>query len=704
VFLLTLAGRKLFLFSVPYITLNKPMVTATLSLKYRKLGDIEFLLQILALAILYFIAGKVGLSLAYIHPSVSAVWPATGIAMAALILWGYEFWPAVFFGAFFVYFSTAETFLTSLGIALGNTFEAVLAAYFIKRLISDKKIFTTPANVVKYIISIGIVATLPSAIIGISNLYLAGSISSGEILSVGLTWWLGDTGGALLIAPFLIQWINDHYIKWSLNKFLEFVPIILFISLINFYTFSDGIPSLYDIFPFIFITIPFIIWLATRFSQRELSTAILFLYLITLWQTLNYTAPSLKELSNETLIIIQVFMGTIFIAFMPLSADVQMKKVLNEILELRIKQQKSISELGEIVLSGNSLATILKDAAQIIYDVLKVDYCKILKLLPGEKKLLLLEGIGWEDGLVGKAIVGTDLDSQAGYTLMSKEPVIVIDFSDEKRFNFSPLLSDRHVVSGISCIIRGKDKPFGVLGAHSKTKAIFTSDDVYFFQSVANIIGMAMERFSYEEQLLSSLQEKQVLIKEIHHRVKNNLQIVSSLLNLQSLQITDNNTLDIFTKSKSRIKSMALIHKLLHSSENLSKINFKDYLVELSDAILESFGSRHIKSRINAEDIFLEPDQATNLGLIVNEIISNSIKHAFISGNEGLITIELLNHDNNVKLTVKDNGKGLPEDFDPDNATTLGMQLINNLIRQVPADLNLEYDAGTKYTLAFKPK
>ncbi|HSD62510.1 MAG TPA: MASE1 domain-containing protein [Ignavibacteriaceae bacterium] len=680
------------------------MIATRITAKFKESGDISHVLKIFAIAILYFVGGKIGLGLAFIDPSVSSVWPPTGIAIAALYILGDKVWPSVFLGAFFVSLTTYGSFFTSLGIACGNTIEAVLAVYFIDLFIPDRNIFFRPLDVVRYSFFSGIVATYVSAAVGVICLYLSGLITLNSVLPVGLTWWLGDIGGALIIAPFLILWKNNYKIEWKPRKFLEFIFVLSLISFIIYYTFVDGIPTLTQLFPFIFMTIPFIIFLAVRFSPRETATAILFLYLITLWQSLGYLNISIKESSNLSLQMIHIFICILFIAFMPLAADVYQRKHLEGSLKEKVKQQETLSVFGLNVLSGNNLNAILRETVELIYKTLKIDYCKIQKLLPGEKELLIIEGIGWNEELSGKTKLSADPDTLAGYTLSVKEPVIVSDLTTDLRFHSMPILSDHNIVSCISCIIYGVDKPYGVLDAHSKTKKIFTNDDIFFFQSVANMLGMAIERFAYEEQLLSSLREKQILIKEIHHRVKNNLQIVSSLLNLQSSQISDRKMLDIFSKSKSRINSMALIHKLLYNNENLSKINFKDYLTELLKVIIDSFGSPGVQCTINAEDVFLGPDQATNLGLIVNEIVTNSIKHAFPDDKMGLISVDLINTDHNVKLVIKDNGIGLAPDFDLNSNITLGTQLINNLMQQVPGTISLENDGGTKYILSFNAK
>ncbi len=182
------------------------------------------------------------------------------------------------------------------------------------------------------------------------------------------------------------------------------------------------------------------------------------------------------------------------------SSDVE-DLAANELRE-RTRQQASIAELGLFALSPVGLAEIMDRAADLVAGTLGVEYAEVLELLPDGKALQLMAGVGWHEGLVGKAIVDADLHCQAGYTLVSNGPVIVCDLRKETRFNASPLLCDWSVVSGMSTIIVGRGgKPYGVLGAHSVHERVFSEDDVHFIQAVANIVAMAVERSRVEAEL-----------------------------------------------------------------------------------------------------------------------------------------------------------------------------------------------------------
>ncbi|HEY9623619.1 MAG TPA: histidine kinase dimerization/phosphoacceptor domain -containing protein [Crinalium sp.] len=214
------------------------------------------------------------------------------------------------------------------------------------------------------------------------------------------------------------------------------------------------------------------------------------------------------------------------------------------------------------------------------------------------------------------------------------------------------------------------------------------------------------ERKRAEEQLKVSLKEKESLLKEIHHRVKNNLQIISSLLRLQSDYIKDDRVMALFKESQNRIRSMALIHEKLYQSADILKIDFSEYILDLTANLLRSYtaSSQPVELRVNADDIWLSIDTAIPCGLIINELVSNSLKHAFLTDsqdNEISINICLMN-DNQFKLTVSDNGVGFPSDIDFQNTESLGLQLVCTFTEQLEGGIELDSSAGTSFTITFK--
>lgn len=208
-----------------------------------------------------------------------------------------------------------------------------------------------------------------------------------------------------------------------------------------------------------------------------------------------------------------------------------------------------------------------------------------------------------------------------------------------------------------------------------------------------------------ENQVKASLKEKEILLREIHHRVKNNLQVISTLLFLQSGEITDPEIIENYRESENRIQSIALIHEKMYQSTDLSSIDFTSYINSLIDDISHSYdtGQKDIKIQIDTGHFYLSIETVQPLGLIINELISNSLKYAFKGRNNGIITISLEELDSKYfKLTVSDNGIGLPEDLDFENSQTLGLLLVNNLVEQLEGTIRLIKNGGTIFEIIFK--
>ncbi|MCO6499642.1 MAG: PAS domain S-box protein [Vicingus serpentipes] len=223
--------------------------------------------------------------------------------------------------------------------------------------------------------------------------------------------------------------------------------------------------------------------------------------------------------------------------------------------------------------------------------------------------------------------------------------------------------------------------------------------------STKGILRNVTEEKLTEQELKNSLQEKEVLLKEVHHRVKNNLQVISSILNLQSSYVEDKKTLDILRESQNRIKSMSFIHESLYQTSDFSKINFSQYIDSLSKNLVHSYVIHDdlVELKVNAKEVFLNLDLSIPCGLIVNELVSNALKYAFTEGVKGVINIELFIKEENVNLIIKDNGVGLPTEIDFQNTETLGLQLVMSLIEQINGTIKLlKEKKGTGYIITFK--
>jgi PAS domain S-box-containing protein len=206
-----------------------------------------------------------------------------------------------------------------------------------------------------------------------------------------------------------------------------------------------------------------------------------------------------------------------------------------------------------------------------------------------------------------------------------------------------------------------------------------------------------------EAEMVQSLQEKEVLLKEIHHRVKNNIQVISSILSLQSNQATDPATREIFRETQNKVRGIALIHEKLYRSRSFSRINYEEYLKDIANHTFQSYtiDPGQVGLRIDAGGVAIDIGKAVPLSLIVTELLSNALKHGFPDGRKGEIAIAIRPVDRNLVLTFSDNGIGLPETVSFDKGDTLGMRLLAGLTRQLSGTIAVDRTGGTAFTITF---
>jgi PAS domain S-box-containing protein len=212
------------------------------------------------------------------------------------------------------------------------------------------------------------------------------------------------------------------------------------------------------------------------------------------------------------------------------------------------------------------------------------------------------------------------------------------------------------------------------------------------------------ERKKAEEQTARSLREKETLLREIHHRVKNNMAVVSSLLSLQVRQIEDATVRTLFEESQQRVQSMALVHEKLYQTKDLSVVNFEDYIKSIVSEIISLYriDTSAITTEINIKDIELDIETAVPCGLIINELLTNAFKYAFPDSRNGVLSVHFTKTDDDTcTLVIKDNGVGLPKGFDYKEAKTLGLQLVNVLTGQLRGTLQIKSDKGTESVVTF---
>jgi PAS domain S-box-containing protein len=279
--------------------------------------------KLVALTGVYFVAGKLGLSLAFIHASATAVWPPTGIALAALLLYGSYLWPAIFLGAFLVNVTTAGSVASSLGIATGNTLEALLGVWLIKRWAGGRDVFTHARTFFTFAVLVGAGATAVSATVGVASLAFAGQTSWSRFGEIWLTWWLGDMAGALVLTPALLLWAADRAPRLTRSRALELALVLASLVVVCGLVFEGLAPARISAYPLEFLCIPPLVYAAFRFGQREAATCVALLAALAILGTLDGHGPFAREPQNESLLLLQAFLMTLTIVTIPLAAIVR---------------------------------------------------------------------------------------------------------------------------------------------------------------------------------------------------------------------------------------------------------------------------------------------------------------------------------------------------------------------------------------------
>src|SRR5439155_12414967 len=291
------------------------------------------------LTVVYFIAGKLGLVLASLHASASPVWPPAGIALAALLVLGYRVWPAILVGAFLVNVTTAGNIATSLGIAAGNTLEAVCGAWLVNRFAGGTRVFDRAQDVFKFALA-AMLSALVSPSIGVTTLALGGFAAWANYGPIWTTWWLGDSAGDLVVAPLILLWSIPSTQRWSRRDAGEVGILLLLLFVLGETVFGGWFPISARNYPISFICGPVVIWTAFRFSQRETATGIFILSALAIWGTLHGFGPFIMETENHSLLTLQAWTAVLTITAMALAAAMAERRRA----EAAIEQQKSAVE------------------------------------------------------------------------------------------------------------------------------------------------------------------------------------------------------------------------------------------------------------------------------------------------------------------------------------------------------------------------
>ena len=362
-------------------------------------------------------------------------------------------------------------------------------------------------------------------------------------------------------------------------------------------------------------------------------------------------------------------------------------------LSLRLQQQELVAEFGRFAMETDSFQVILDQASIVAAHGLGTVFAKVLEYLPGEVAFVVRSGVGWHDGVVGRARVGADLQSPAGYAFRTGKPVISNHLTNEQRFQTPALLTEHGIRSAINVLISARNaKPFGVLEGDSRRRSLFDAHDVAFLQALANTLAVALEaqkRQDAREDLLREkealllenqalLGEKDLLMEEVHHRVMNSLHLVQNIMTMQARTSTSAEAREQIEEAAGRIMTIGAVHKRLYQGSSVVSADAGQYLRgllgDMKGVLPSDGGDRALELEIGS--FFLTAGDITSLGLITGELITNALKHG-----QGRVKVEVRQEACGLHISVSDEGHGFPPGYDPATSRGLGMRLVSSLAK-----------------------
>jgi signal transduction histidine kinase len=326
-------------------------------------------LTMAALAAAYVVAGKLGLEFASVNPSSTPLWAPTGIALGAMLLFGYRVWPAIFVGAFVVNITTSGSAAVALGIAAGNTMEAIAGAYLVERFGGGRKVFERAQDIFKFAIMAGLISTTVSATVGVTSLALGGYARWADYGAIWVTWWLGDASGDLLIAPLMVLWGERPRIRFEWGRMPEIVPLALTTVGIGLAVFGGMLPPGMRNYPLECLCLPILVWPAFRFGARATASVAALLAVIAAWGTLRGFGPFALATPNESLLLLQTFMATIAMMSVPVATLVwERKRAESDAVEARTVAESANRAKDEFLgILGHELRNPLGAIAAAVY-------------------------------------------------------------------------------------------------------------------------------------------------------------------------------------------------------------------------------------------------------------------------------------------------------------------------------------------------
>ncbi len=372
-------------------------------------------------------------------------------------------------------------------------------------------------------------------------------------------------------------------------------------------------------------------------------------------------------------------------------------------VQRRTRQQAMVAGFGRFALREGDMAALMQEAARLAADGLGAAFAKMLEHEPAGGTLAVRAGVGWRPGVVGHARLPPGATSPAGYAFATGAPTVSNDLAADHRFGVPPLLADHGVRREVNVVVRGDGPPFGVLEVDDTTDGAFSADDVHFLEALANTLGLALERGRAGAERERLLAERGNLLAEVHHRVKNSLQLVHTVLTLQAQEAEDAAARRLLEVSALRVMTIAAVHERLYQGERFDAVEMRGYLLGLVEALRGGLAGLAPGRAVSLEakaGAFWPPKRAQALGLVLAELVTTALKYG---GGEVRVRFAAAAPPAAARLEVEDEGPGLAPGFDPmRGGGGLGLRIVAALLREQGGALRAAAGAaGARFVAEF---
>jgi signal transduction histidine kinase/integral membrane sensor domain MASE1/ActR/RegA family two-component response regulator len=642
----------------------------------------------LGVAVLYVLAGKLGLRFAVLHASASPVWPPTGLALVALLLLGPRVWPAIFAGAFAVNITTAGSVATSLGIALGNTLEALAGAWLVNRFARGPAVFERARDIFAFAGLAGLVSTALSATIGVTSLALGGYARWADSGPIWLTWWLGDAAGALVVAPCLLLWIREPDPARLRQQPLEAALLAATVIGAGLVVFADLGPLDTQHAPIAFLCIPSLLWAAFRFGPREASAAIVLLSAVAVAGTVHGAGPFARGVANESLLLLQAFMATIAITILPVAALVWERRRADDERAALLAQERAARRQAE---EAERRLGFLGETARSITSSLDLDTV-LQRIADGAQALCRSDTSaiflrdGDTDTLAPRYRVGPWLrayetlrirpgEGLGGQVMATGRPLRTGSYRDDPRApRHLHRVADEAGVTAVMVVpILVRGGVGGLLYIGNGTARTFTDEDetvcVRLAEQAAIAIGNA-ELFAGAEAARAEAEAanraKDAFLAMLSHELRNPLGAIASAAHvLRRSSAGDGASAPARAVIERQIEHLRrLVDDLLDVSRVLSgKIVLQRRPLDLSVVVEQTVqvlaeSGRHARHRValQAAPVWVTADPV-RIEQVVTNLLENALKYTPAGG---AIDLALRRDGGLAVLSVQDSGVGIP--------------------------------------------